>query len=294
MNVLLVYFTGTYNTRFLVSKAEERFVNLGASVKKIEINKDSPIEEISSYDYIGFSYPIYGFNAPSCFVKYIKKMKFKPQQRFFIFKNSGETMALNNASSRKIFRLMKKNKGIFLGEYHFIMPYNIHFPFEEDFIKQIIKEDKKLLDIMFYNLNHNVVKRIKSNLFFSIAAFFVSIQAIGGNINSFFYRIDRKKCSKCGLCVKNCPSNNIELKNNKIIFHHSCYMCMRCSFYCPQKAISIGFLQNWLVHKYYNLENLWQDDEPSKDYINDNSKGFYKCFIKTFKNIDEEYESIAK
>ncbi|MDY2746551.1 MAG: hypothetical protein SOV57_05035, partial [Bacilli bacterium] len=129
MNVLLVYFTGTYNTRFLVSKVEERFVNLGASVKKIEINKDSPIEEVSSYDYIGFSYPIYGFNAPSCFVKYIKKMKFKPQQRFFIFKNSGETMALNNASSRKIFRLMKKNKGIFLGEYHFIMPYNIHFPF---------------------------------------------------------------------------------------------------------------------------------------------------------------------
>ena len=34
MNVLLVYFTGTYNTRFLVSKVEERFVNLGASVKK--------------------------------------------------------------------------------------------------------------------------------------------------------------------------------------------------------------------------------------------------------------------
>ena len=101
MNVLLVYFTGTYNTRFLVSKVEERFVDLGASVKKIEINKDSPIEEVTSYDYIGFSYPIYGFNAPSCFVKYIKKMKFKPQQRFFIFKNSGEKIWISLKQQQK-------------------------------------------------------------------------------------------------------------------------------------------------------------------------------------------------
>lgn len=294
MNVLLVYFTGTYNTRFLVSKVEERFILQGAKVDKIEIEKDTKVEDVTSYDYIGFSYPIYGFNAPSPFIKYIKKLKFKKNQRYFIFKNSGETMALNNASSRKIFRLMKKNKGIFLGEYHFVMPYNIHFPFEEAFIKQIIKEDKKLLDIMFYNLNKNIIKKVKSNIIFSIAAFFVSIQSIGGNINSFFYKIDKKKCSKCGLCVKNCPSHNIELRNNKIKFHHTCYMCMRCSFYCPQKAIKIGFLQKWLVHKYYNIEDLWQDDELSENYINDNSKGFYKCFIKTFKKIDEEYESITK
>lgn len=294
MNVLLVYFTGTYNTEFLVRQVEKRFILQGAKVDKIAITKNADSVETTDYDYIGFSYPIYGFNAPAPFIKYIKRLKFHKNQRYFIFKNSGETMGLNNASSRRIMRIMKKNKCTFLGEYHFVMPYNIHFPYDEDFIYQIIEKDKKLLDIMFYNLSINKVKKIKSNIIYTLGAFFVSIQSIGGNVNSFFYKVDNKKCNKCGLCVRNCPSHNIEIKNNKIKFHHSCYMCMRCSFYCPQRAIRIGFLQNWVVYNYYNLEKMWSNDVIHRTFIDEKSKGFYKCFTKTFNDIDEEYENITK
>ena len=52
MSVLLVYFTGTYNTRFLVSKVEEGFVNLGASVKKIEIKNIEEYVTNEFYFYI--------------------------------------------------------------------------------------------------------------------------------------------------------------------------------------------------------------------------------------------------
>ena len=33
---------------------------------------------------------------------------------------------------------------------------------------------------------------------------------------------------------------------------------------------------------------------PEKPYITKDSKGFYKCFIKTFKEIDEKYNALNK
>lgn len=294
MKVLLIYYTGTYNTRFLTNKVEERFVDLGYQVDKIEIDDDCLPIEINDYEYVGFSYPIYGFNAPLPFMKYFKKLKFNKGQKYFIFKNSGETMAMNNASSRKILRRMRRFNATFCGEYHFVMPYNIHFEFDQDFIKQIIIQDKKLLDVMFYNLSNGIINKTKSNIFYNIGSFFVSIQYIGGNVNSFFYKVDKKKCNKCGLCVKNCPKHNIEMNKGTVKFHHSCSMCMRCSFYCPKKAIHIGLLENWRVHSYYNLDMMWKEDKIDHPYINDNSKGFYKCYISYFNNIDECYEKISK
>ena len=52
----------------------------------------------------------------------------QPGQKFFIYKNSGETLAMNNASSRILLRRMAARGAVLKGEYHFVMPYNIHFP----------------------------------------------------------------------------------------------------------------------------------------------------------------------
>ena len=39
---------------------------------------------------------------------------------------------------------------------------------------------------------------------------------------------------------------------------------------------------------------MWKEDKIDHPYINDNSKGFYKCYISYFNNIDECYEKISK
>jgi len=295
MKALLIYYTGTYNTRFLTDKVAEKFAAVGIETDRVEINIDAPLPDTSGYDYIGFGYPIYGFNAPRPFVKYIKKLHFSDGQKYFIYKNSGETFAANNSSSRKIHRLLKRSNGVFCGEYHFVMPYNIHFEFDPAFIKELIYFDKKLLDVMTADIINGTPARIKTNIIYTISAFFVGIQALGGNINSFFYKVDKDKCTKCGLCVRNCPEKNISIKNGKVKFSYRCDMCMRCSFYCPEKAITIGFLNSWLVHDYYNLQTYWSDDSLPERYITEESSGFYKCFISYFKDIDKRfYEHIPQ
>lgn len=293
MRVLFIYYTGTYNTRYLTRKLSEQFVARGHETEYTEIGSDTPAVSTEGYDLIGLGYPIYGFNSPLFFNRYLKKIKFLPNQGYFIYKNSGETLAINNASSRIILRRMKRCGAVFRGEYHFVMPYNIHFPFERDFVREILEKNRKLGEIMIYRLENEQIEEIQSNLIYNIAASAVGIQKIGGNINSFFYRVDSEKCRNCGLCLKNCPRKNIyRAKGGRIRFKHHCNMCMRCSFYCPANAIKIGFLEGWKVNGSYHFEELEGDTSPLKPYITSESSGFYKCFIKYFANIDAVYEKI--
>ena len=295
MKVLLIYYTGTYNTRYLTNKIEQEFTNKGDIVNKVEINYATPVVTTEGYDLVGFGYPIYGFNSPLPFNKYFKKLKFTRGQKYFIYKNSGETLAMNNASSRIIIRRMKKKKAVFSGEYHYVMPYNIHFAYDKDFVREILDYDNKLLAVMMNNLSNGTIEKIKSNLFYDIGAFFVGIQKLGGPINSLFYKVDNDRCVKCHLCVTTCPQNNVKIGNDgKVKFGHHCDMCMRCSFYCPTNAISIGLLKNWKVNGDYKLKELEDMGAPEKPYITKDSSGFYKCFIKTFKEIDEKYNALNK
>lgn len=84
--VLLVYYTGTYNTRYLSNKIKDRFISIGYEVDMIEINSDSVIRSTLEYDIIGFGYPIYGFNSPLPFNKFVKLLTFKENQKYFIYK----------------------------------------------------------------------------------------------------------------------------------------------------------------------------------------------------------------
>ena len=288
MKILLVYYTGTYNTRFLTDGVQAELLRRGHEVDRAEIRRGAPVINTAGYDMIGFGYPIYGFNSPLPFNNYVKKLDILSGQKYFIYKNSGETFAMNNASSRILLRRMRRRGAIFAGEYHFVMPYNIHFAFDKNFVREILFYNKKLLKIMADDLESGHAARIHSNPAYNFASAIISVQKIGGAVNSFFYRADNK-CTLCGLCVKNCPEDNIKIKDGKIEFGRRCDMCMRCSFFCPADAIHIGFLQGWKVNGDYRLNELERLGPPESPYITPESKGFYKCFINYFKDIDERY-----
>ena len=289
MKVLLVYYTGTYNTRFLTDRLEAALRARGHEAERVEIRRGTPMRSAEGFDAVGFGYPIYGFNAPLPFWRYVKGMRLAPGQKFFIYKNSGETFAMNNASSRKLLRRMRGQKAAFAGEYHFVMPYNIHFPFERDFVRELLQKDEKLLRVLVCDLERGTPAHIRSNPVYNFAAAAVSVQKFGGPINSFLYRADEDKCTLCGKCAKNCPEDNIRIEGGRVRFGHRCDMCMRCSFYCPQDAIRIGFLQGWKVNGDYRLRDALAEGPPAQPYITSESRGFYKCFIRHFADIDARY-----
>ena len=47
-------------------------------------------------------------------------------------------------------------------------------------------------------------------------------------------------CTKCGICAKVCPANNIKVENSKPVFHAECLSCLACTQNCPQNAIRLS------------------------------------------------------
>lgn len=293
MRCLLIYFTGTFNTRYVSQRLKERLEQVDYEVELYEIDPLKTDQlDLKKYDLVGLGYPIYGYNAPWPFLKFIRHQKFPKGIRTFIYKNSGETEKVNDASSLFVWRKLKRSGALIENEYHFLMPYNIHFRFDERLVKEILMMDDKLYDILIYEITHRIPNIKRYKLWHKIVTRVVSIQFIGGDVNSFFYKVDAKKCIDCGLCVRQCPTQNIERKSaGCLVFHHNCLMCMRCSFCCPTAAIDIGILQGWKVNKPYNFEKIKQI-ELTEPYITDETTGFFHCYIDTYRYINERHREL--
>lgn len=293
-NCILIYYTGTFNTRYLTKLLQKKLVDKSILVTVYEIDPlKKEIIDLSSYDLIGLGYPIYGFNAPLPFLRFIKRQSFPSDADVFIYKNSGETYHANDASSISILKILKKNRVSVRNEYHFIFPYNIHFRFDEGLICEMLKIDDMLLDILVQEVTGGIPNIKKYRLIHRLITFFVKLQFIGGNINSFFYKVDRNKCSKCGLCIKNCPVKNIYIKNSssEIAFYHRCLMCMRCSLYCPKNAISIGLFDSWRVNGPYNFDRI-REIHNEAPVITDETVGFFSCYKETYAYVRKRHREL--
>lgn len=50
--------------------------------------------------------------------------------------------------------------------------------------------------------------------------------------------VDTEKCIKCGLCVKECPVNNIRMEDFPVHLN-KCQFCMHCGAVCKKRAVHI-------------------------------------------------------
>lgn len=274
----------------------ERFEREGWTVTTYEIDplNNEPLD-YSGYDIVGLGSPIYGFTAPYAFLRFVRHQHFPAGMRVFIYKNSGETYHANDASSKYILRHLRRQKVDVQNEYHYMMPYNIHFRYDDYLICEMMEMNRRLMEIMTYELVHRIPNLKPYKLWPRLVTTVVSRpQYIAGPVNSFLYKVDKEKCTGCDLCIKRCPVQNI-YRNAKgdLAFHHRCLMCMRCSFFCPTDAFDIGFLEDWGWHvngryDFRKIEQI-QLDHP---YITPETKGFFECYIEKYEAINTRYKEL--
>lgn len=289
MRTLICYFSGTGNTKKVVDKYVEEFKNNGCNVTVQAVENDCN-EDFSSYDSIGIAYPIHAFNAPSIIVNFCKKMpKQATKKMLYIIKTSGEPLKINNISSTKIVRILRKKNYVLNNEYHYVMPYNMIFRHSNAMAYKMWTTASALIAIDCKEIINAKKVTLPHFPFPSLISRVMRIEHWGGRFNGKKYKVD-SKCVKCGKCIRNCPTHNISIdKNGNFHFGNKCLMCMRCSFSCPVDAFHIGWFNNWKVNGSYNFNDKDNTEQKShKNYC----KNSYKKYFDRSENKIRKYSQI--
>ena len=289
MKVGIFYFSGTGNTELTVKKwqAEAQKLNIECDLIKIEEHPTGEID-VSSYDKIGIGYPIHAFNAPRNVITFVKRIKRSEKAKTcFITMVSGEYMNLNHSSDMKIKRMLKRRNIFIDSEYHYLMPYNMIFRHTEKRAYQMYKTMNALveLDAKDYLVDNKSHKLAKLHCVGWLIWLF-RIEQPFAPVNGKTFKINKKKCVKCMMCVKNCPTHNIEYVDGKFKFHNHCLCCTRCSFNCPTNAFSIGLLTSWKVNGKYKFK------EPEVEEVDKHPKYCKKSYIRYYKEAEERLSKV--
>lgn len=290
-NVLIVYFSGTGNTRLYARNIANHFKKYDLNVDVFEYDNKLNINniDINKYDLIGIGYPIHAFNVVKSFYLFLKTFpKINKNIDYFIFKTSGEPFKFNSCSSYRIYKLFKKKGFNLILEKHLLMPYNIMFRYKDSVVKQLYSYVNPLSELIVMQIMNHDINKIRYNPFYIFISWLFRIEYLAPIVNYRFCKINQLKCDNCYLCLKSCPSQAIYINsNNKIDFNKNCCLCMRCTMYCPNDAIVFGFLNNWKVSPNYNFEKIKKDKNINDYYINPYTKGYFKLFYKYFKKQDD-------
>lgn len=253
IKIQIYYFSGTGNTAFVINKVAEGLRVLGNSVdiksceENIIINKD--------FDILGIAFPIHSSFAPRVFLEFLDKLPKGENTPFFGVVTSGYMAGdVLKTVERKL-----KEKGYIPVLYrNIVVGNNLHLPVlcplkvtkshkldaRLDRINNSVEEIVKRIDYLCKRKNIKIFLRKDTSLrCTSIVG--VTFGVIQRNIGKVHEKVNFKgfstdeKCIKCHWCIKNCPTNNIFMKNDKVIFGDTCIICMRCYNFCPNKAINM-------------------------------------------------------
>ena len=95
----------------------------------------------------------------------------------------------------------------------------------------------------------------------------LTMRFMANHIYSYFFKVDRQKCSSCGLCVKICPQKNISLDSGGMpCWGQQCIVCGYCELKCPEDAITTPF--DWTIFAPLILNNIYYArNSPSVEWI---------------------------
>lgn len=264
-NAIIYVFSGTGNTKKACDIYKSEFEKNGVGTTLYTVKKGfENLPDPNNFDYVGFAYPIHGFNAPYIMLDLAKALpKANGTKQYFVVKTSGEPLKINNVSSIKFNDIMKRKGYVPFSEYHYVMPYNMIFRHTDEMAARMKNTLEQLASVEAREVICGVEHKLSKVPFGRFVAWVVRIEQPAMKVNGRFFKVDGNKCIKCGACAKNCPVGNIKMDgNDKFSFGGDCVMCTRCSFNCPTNAFDIGMLNGWKVNGRYSYK---LPEKPEED-----------------------------
>lgn len=238
MKGILCYFSGTGNTKWIADRFKISFNEKGHKLDLFNIEEEESLN-LKNYDFIIIGTPVHAETQPKIVDDFIKNLpKSKNNMKCIVYSTQGALKAAAAHIIKK--KLTEKNYNIIITEM-FKISNNYYFAFGVKPNTNVIEEnlkraEKKVISDVEYFLKTDVPKGKISIIRIGAG------DILGKTFRKFLPRMSRnltstEMCTKCGLCLRNCPKGNITFQNGQAVFHSNCILCMRCIHICPINGV---------------------------------------------------------
>ena len=232
MKKIIYYFSGTGNSLYTANKIAQAIG--GAELVSVRCNPQD--FSATDADVIGFVCPVYEWDIPGTFKKFIQQLDINPKAYVFMVATYIAVLGKSFETVQKL--LEEKGTKLNYGRaircvasqciaYPPFPPEKIMLPYMEKQIKKTCKEIQQKKERAYPRMSPITRRR-----FPKIMGPYLAIEH---EYDKGFFTDDR--CKGCGICQKVCPTRNITMENQKPNWNHHCHGCNACVAYCPTKAI---------------------------------------------------------
>jgi flavodoxin/NAD-dependent dihydropyrimidine dehydrogenase PreA subunit len=274
MNVTMIYFSQTGNTRKVTEAMANAFCEVGHVARIISLKKATP-QDTTACDLIGVGTPCFSSQAPTPIKAFLSTLPHLSNHRAFVFATCG------GAPGRVLSDLsgLLQSKGAtviggFLchGEVHHPAPCLIGRLPNRPNAEDLARARRFALAVAEHvSAGHSdPVAESRADTFMPTEKFYNMVARLS---TTGFLRLilpepkpNVARCDQCKWCVHECPVHNITLQQYPVL-GNQCIRCYRCLTGCPKKAFDADWrLANLAVLSFYsvNFERWFGDLEPGE------------------------------
>jgi flavodoxin/ferredoxin len=274
VDVTLIHFSQTGNTRKVAETMAEAFRGAGHAARSVSLTVATPRDAATS-DLLGVGTPCFASQAPTSVKAFLGTLPPLGGQRAFVFATSG------GAPGRVLYDLtsLLRDRGAdvvggFLarGELHHPAPCLIgRFPNHPD--GEDLARARRFAAAVAEHVSGRrpgPVAESRPDAFHSDGRFYDIVARISSDR---FLRLvmpepelDSARCDQCQWCVRECPMHNIALEPYPVLGSH-CIRCYRCLTGCSRKALDASWtIGNLAARAFYNtvFERRFGDLRPEE------------------------------
>ncbi len=240
MKALILYFSGTGNTKYVAKLIDSEMRTLGLSTELHSIEEAFSIQP-DTYDFLVLGCPKYYERPVFYFIDYLKKNLPKSKNTVPAMMFCTQAGPLNTDFKGLEKMLAKKNHRI-IAEESITLANNLLFfgtfkPTDPEKINEATENARQLVKPLVAAFVSGKGNKQSLN------PFLVASEQLVAVLCTKFMPVFAMKysassdCIGCGLCAKKCPKQNIAMREHRPVFGKQCIFCTRCINICPANAI---------------------------------------------------------